>query len=109
MTELIAYSHAGTLLANSSPHLDNTLSGRRFPAPFIQPRGVGVPSSTSNVPWGAANFAAVRSLAGSIGVFDLHRLSYALAFKAGPRVLRLAFARRFGAPSGGKSLDRREA
>ena len=108
MTELIAYSHAGTFLANSPPHLDDTLSGRRFPAPLIQPRGIGVPSSTNNVPSGAANFAAFGLLAGGIGVFGLHRLSYALAISAGARVLRLAFARHFGAQSGGKSPHRRE-
>jgi len=48
---------AGALLVNTVPHTVKGVSGEKFPTPFAKPPGVGLSSPTTNVGWGAINFA----------------------------------------------------
>ena len=91
----------GALIANGLPHFINGMSGRAFPTPFARLSGQSESSATSNVLWGACNFAAGYALLIRPGAFDAHAIADVIAAGAGALLLALFLARRFGPLYGG--------
>ncbi len=98
-----AYLFGGAFLANAVPHFVSGIMGRPFQSPFAKPPGQGLSSSTVNVLWGFANFAAAYLLIARVGSFDLRAGDQIIAVGAGVLLIGVMSARLFGRFNGGNS------
>jgi hypothetical protein len=99
----VAYFFGGLLLGNGIPHFVSGAMGRPFQSPFAKPPGQGLSSSTVNVLWGFANFAACYLLLCRVGDFSLHSTPHVAALGLGFLLAGLVAARQFGRFHGGSS------
>ena len=97
----LAYFFGGAFLANALPHLGNGISGHAFQSPFASPPGIGLSSSTVNVPWGFLNLAIGYLLVCRVGKFDLRNTRHVLVLGAGFLIFSVLLARAFGRLHGG--------
>jgi hypothetical protein len=93
----------GVLFTNGIPHFVSGVMGRPFQSPFAKPPGKGLSSSTVNVVWGFANFAAAYGVMCAAGSFDGHQTADTAAFAAGMLGFGVALARMFGRFHGGNA------
>jgi hypothetical protein len=99
----LSYLFGGAFLANAVPHFVSGVIGRPFQSPFAKPPGEGLSSSTVNVLWGFANFAAAYLLIGGVGNFDPHAGEQVVAVGVGILLMGVMAARLFGRFHGGNS------
>jgi hypothetical protein len=67
----------------------------------MNPRGVGLSSSTVNVVWGAGNLGIAYLLLVHVGEFNIHSLSHVGVAAAGAFLISLQMAHHFGQFHGG--------
>ena len=103
---LVSYFFGGISLANVIPHLVSGMMGRPFQAPFAEPSGKGLSSSTVNVLWGSFNAVVGYLLVVRVGNFDLRSISDVLALAVGALLISLHSARHFGQFHGGNLPER---
>lgn len=92
----LAYFFGGAFLANTLPHLNNGISGRKFQSPFASPPGRGLSSSTTNVLWGFFNLVVAYVLIVGVAGFNLRDFRDVAAAGAGMLVMSVMLARSFG-------------
>ena len=96
----VAYFFGGVFLVNSIPHFVSGVTGRPFPSPFASPPGKGLSSPTTNVLWGALNFAIAYLLVFRFGPFDVRNTLHVLLVGAGGLLMGINLARWFGRAQG---------
>jgi hypothetical protein len=99
----VSYLFGGAFLANAIPHFISGVMGKPFQSPFAKPPGQGLSSSTVNVLWGFANFAAAYVLIAWVGNFNLRTIDHVVAAGLGILVMAILTARMFGRLHGGNS------
>jgi hypothetical protein len=97
----VAYFFGGCFLCNAIPHWVSGVMGRPFQTPFAKPSGEGLSSSTVNVIWGFANFAAAYVLICRVGDFNLRSTAHVALAGLGFLVIGVLSARLFGRFHGG--------
>lgn len=97
----VAYFFGGAFLANALPHLGNGISGHASRGPFASPPGVGLSSSTVNVPWAFFKLAVGYLLVCRVGSFNLRKTQHVLVLGAGILIMSLMLAHAFGRFHGG--------
>ena len=98
----LAYFFGGAFLANTLPHLNNGISGRKFQSPFASPPGKGLSSPTTNVLWGFFNLVVAYVLIVGVVGFNLRDIRDVAAAGAGMLLMSVMLARSFARYQRGK-------
>jgi len=104
--QILSYFFGAGFLANAVPHFVGGVMGEPFQTPFANPPGKGLSSSTVNVLWGFANFAAAYFLVLRVGRFDPRSVDCIVPFAAGVLFIGLFSAWNFGKLHGGNAPKR---